>query len=610
MRHATLAHFVTLWFALALIPAVLAQAGKSSAASDSTEAQRFRKYLSEDWARWMTEYPEMATQIGYPGHDTRWTNDSPDGIQERIRHLQESLATLKQFDRGKLSAREQLNYGVYRELLETANEGLRYHDDPQPFRQVVPHNLAMPINQIEGIQQGAASVIAVMPRSNTRDYENILARLEALPSLVEQNLALLQNGLKLGLTPPKITLRDVPKQIDDLIPQDPAKSPLLRPFQEFPPSLGAQDRERILQKAIQTYSGSIVPAFHKLREYLAGTYIPACRENIAASALPEGATAYAFRVRWHTTTARTPQQIHEIGLAEVKRIRAEMDQVIASTGFKGTFAEFTEFLRTDARFYFADEESLVNAYRVIAKRADPELPRLFGKLPRLTYGVTPIPAFKAPSQTTAYYQEGSPSAGRPGEFFVNTYNLGARPKWEMEALSLHESVPGHHLQIALAQEIEDVPEFRKHIGYSAFVEGWGLYAEGLGTEMGFYKDPYSKFGQLTYEMWRAIRLVVDTGMHSMGWSREQALRFFRENSGKTDQDITVEIDRYIVWPGQALAYKTGQMKIRELRAEAERELGGKFDLRAFHDAVLAEGAVPLEILEARMKEWIARRKTP
>src|SRR5262249_11804376 len=263
-----------------------------------------------------------------------------------------------------------------------------------------------------------------------------------------------------------------------------------------------------------------------------------------------------------------------------------------------------KFLRTDPRFYFTEEASLVTAYRDIAKRADPELARLFGKLPRLPYGVTPIPAFKAPTETTAYYEAGSPAAGRPGFYYVNTYDLKSRPKWEMEALTLHEAVPGHHLQIALAQELEGMPDFRKHVGYTAFVEGWGLYSESLGEEMGFYSDPYAKFGQLTYEMWRAIRLVVDTGMHTMGWSREQAIQFFLENSSKTEHDITVEVDRYIVWPGQALAYKIGQLKLQELRAHARRELGARFRIRAFHDVLHAEGAQPLDVLERRMKVWV------
>jgi len=326
------------------------------------------------------------------------------------------------------------------------------------------------------------------------------------------------------------------------------------------------------------------------------------------SALPDGAAWYALRVRQYTTTSLTPAAIHQLGLSEVKRIRAQMDSVIASTGFTGSFAEFSRFLRTDPRFFFTDSASLVQGYRDIAKRVDPGLIRLFGRLPRLPYGVTTIPSYTARSQTTAYYQPGSPDAGRPGWYYVNTYDLKSRPKWEMEALSLHEAVPGHHLQIALSQEMTAVPEFRRYGGYTAFVEGWGLYAESLGPELGLYEDPYFKFGQLTYEMWRAVRLVIDTGIHSMGWSRQQAIDFFKENAPKAEQDITVEVDRYIVWPGQALAYKIGQLKIRELRDSAASALGSKFDVRAFHDAVLENGALPLDLLEARIREWVAARK--
>jgi uncharacterized protein (DUF885 family) len=285
-----------------------------------------------------------------------------------------------------------------------------------------------------------------------------------------------------------------------------------------------------------------------------------------------------------------------------------MEAVIAQTGFKGSFEEFSKFLRTDARFYYSDAESLLRGYRDIAKRADPELARLFGKLPRSPYGVKAIPDYSAKSQTTAYYEEGSLAAGRPAWFFANTYALNSRPKWEMEPLTLHEAVPGHHLQLSLAQEMEDAPEFRRFGGYTAFVEGWGLYAESLGSEMGFYNDPYSKYGQLTYEMWRAIRLVLDTGIHSMGWGRQQAIDFFLSNSSKTPHDITVEVDRYIVSPGQALAYKIGELKLKELRAYATKELGPNFDLRKFHDQVLDTGALPLDLLEARIKEWVARSR--
>jgi uncharacterized protein (DUF885 family) len=575
----------------------LSNASDGESSAQAQEVKKFRAFLDEDWKRTMVEQPEAATWLGFPGQNRRWSDNSPKGIELRKKHLRESISTLKTIRREELPEAEKLNYDLYRLSLSEAEEGLQYGDDAGGG------SLWMPLNQREGIQQGAAETLAVMPHETVADYEDMLARLEALPSAVEQTLGLLQDGLKRGYTPPKITLRDVPKQLADLTPDDPMASALLQPFTTFPLGVPDVERARLIDRAKSLYNGSVAPSFHKLHDYLAGTYIPACRESIAASALPNGAANYAFRIRVQTTTNLTSQQIHEIGLAEVKRIHAEMEKVIASAGFKGSFHDFTEFLRTDVRFFYDKPDELVNAYRIIAKKIDPELAHLFGKLPRLPYGVCVIPDFKAPSQTTAYYQDGAPSAGRPGCYFVNTYKLDARPKWEMEALTLHESVPGHHLQISLAQELADVPEFRRHAGYTAFVEGWALYGESLGEELGMYKDPYSKFGQLSYEMWRAIRLVVDTGMHSMGWTREQAIQFFKDNTGKTDQDITVEVDRYIVWPGQALAYKLGQLKIRELRMEAEKKLGAKFDVRKFHDAVLEEGAVPLSVLEAHMKRW-------
>jgi len=599
---------------LAIAPAVLVspvatlgQISSNREGMKSEAAVELGAFLEEDWKRWMEEYPELATAVGYLGQNRRWTDDSPAGVAALEKHLHQGLAGLKKINRAALPTGEQLNFDLYEELLETTIEGLKYGDDPMPFRGVVPGNRWMPIDQM-GSPARVADLFAIMPHEKVSDYEDILARMETLHTPLEQAIWWMQEGLKRGYSPPKITLRDVPKQIADVTPADPMKSALLQPFQEFPPGIGAVDRERLTERAKQIYASSMAPAFQKMYDYLVNTYIPACRESIAATALPDGAAAYAYHIRWETTVNLTPLRIHELGLAEVKRIHGEMDKVIQSAGFKGSFHEFTEFLRTDPRFYYDKPEDLVNGYRIIAKKIDPGLALEFGKLPRLPYGVKPVPDYDAPSQTTGYYEPGSPEAHRPGYFNVNTYKLEARPKWEMEALSLHESVPGHHLQFALAQEQENVPEFRRQIGYSAFVEGWALYCEGLGENLGLYKDPYSKFGQLTYEMWRAVRLVVDTGMHSMGWTRQQSIDYFRENTGKTDQDITVEVDRYIVWPGQALAYKLGQLKIRELRGRAEKELGSRFDVRAFHDAVLEQGAVPLSFLETHMDTWIAAQK--
>jgi prolyl oligopeptidase len=350
----------------------------------------------------------------------------------------------------------------------------------------------------------------------------------------------------------------------------------------------------------------VYPAYRDLLKYLEQTYLGEARETIGQSAMPNGKKWYAYNARYHTTTDLTPKEIHEIGLAEVARIRGEMEKIIRDLGFDGSFTEFAEFLRTDPQFYFDTQEEFLAAYRAICKRADPELVRLFGRLPRLPYGVKPVPDYMDMSAPTAYYEPGSLAAGRPGAFFANTYDLATRPGWEMEVLSLHEAVPGHHLQIALAQELEGTHDLLKYNFYTAFVEGWGLYAESLGGEMGFYQSPYSKFGRLTYEIWRAIRLVVDTGIHALGWSREQAIDFFKQNAPKTEHDIVVEVDRYIVWPGQALAYKIGELKIQELREHAQRRLGSTFDVRSFHDQVLLRGAMPLDVLEQRIHDWVER----
>jgi uncharacterized protein (DUF885 family) len=400
----------------------------------------------------------------------------------------------------------------------------------------------------------------------------------------------------------------VPQQVKNQLVDDPLKSPLLQPFTRFPKEISAEDQARLRDDAMAAYRNVVKPAYERLHVFLVESYLPGCRESISMSALPNGQAWYAFRVKDSTTTSLSPKEIHDIGQSEVKRIRAEMEAVITKTGFKGSFREFLDFLRTDKQFFYDTGPQLLAGYRDISKRIDAELPRLFGKLPRLPYGVMPVPSYAEKSQTTAYYMPGAHKVGRPGTFFANTYALNTRPKWEMEALTVHEAVPGHHLQIALAHEMENMPEFRKHAGYTAFVEGWGLYSESLGEELGLYQDPYSKFGQLTYEMWRAVRLVVDTGMHSMGWTRQQAIDFFKQNTGKTEHDITVEVDRYIVWPGQALAYKIGQLKMKELRALATKELGEQFDIRAFHDELLGNGALPLDVLESHMKEWLAEQR--
>jgi len=576
----------------------------ASSSSEGPSAVGFRAFLDHDWKAWLEEAPEVATSVGYPEFNDRWTDDSPAGIARRRHHLAESLAHLDRFDRNGLPPADQLSFDLYRELFVTAEEGLQFGNAPYPFQFGLPQNLRMPLTQLDGVQRAAASISDIQRLDSARDYEDLLARFAAYPAAVDQNIELLRAGLAAGFSPPRVTLDGLLDQVRAQGTSDPMASPILKPFREFPPGVSAADRELLSGRAVQVYGEAVLPALDRLRDYLETSYLPHCRSTIAAAALPNGREYYAYLVRWVTTTGLSPQQVHEIGLGEVRRIRAQMEALIRSTGFSGTFQEFNEHLRTDPKFYFDSPDALVDAYRALAKRIDPGLGRLFGRLPRSTYGVLPVPDFSAPTSPTAYYISGAPASGRPGFFYTNTYKIASRPRWEMEALTLHEAVPGHHLQISVAQELEGLPDFRRETGPTAFIEGWGLYAESLGEELGLYRDPYSKFGQLTFDMWRSIRLVVDTGMHALGWSRDQALQTFRENTGKSDQDIRVEVDRYIVWPGQALAYKIGQLKIRELRTRAEQRLGDRFDVRQFHDVVLGEGAVPLDQLTRQVERWV------
>ncbi len=559
------------------------------------DARRLRRLLDLRWRQVMTDSPETATYVGFPGQNDRWTDLSLPAIQRRKEQLREPLRVLTSIDRARLGPAERLDYDLFRRALEQALEGTRF---PEEY---------LPVTQLSGAQQDLAQIIGLSPAANAADYEQLLARIRRVPAVVDQQIGLMREGLAKGITPPAVTLRDIPGQVEAQVVADPFTSPLLRPFAKFPVSVAAADRERLPRAAAEAYAAEVRPAFERLHAFLTDSYLPRARTSLSMGALPDGEAWYAFRARAFTTTNLTPRQIHELGLSEVKRIRGQMDSVIASVGFRGSFAEFIRFLRTDPRFFHPDSATLIQSTRELMKRVDPELLRVFGKLPRTPYGVVPMPAYAAKSQTTAYYEPGSYRAGRPGNYFVNWYDLKSRPKWEMEALSLHEAVPGHHLQLALADEMENVPEFRKYANVTAFVEGWGLYSESLGPELGMYRDPYSKFGQLTYEMWRAVRLVIDTGIHAFGWSREQAIDYLKTNTAKTEHDIEVEVDRYIVNPGQALAYKIGELKLKELRAYAAAELGGRFELRAFHDQVLGSGALPLDILDAETRRWVQAR---
>jgi uncharacterized protein (DUF885 family) len=587
---------------IVLSPWIQAQAPAPPPAADTT--RRLRAFLDADWKYWVSEYPENATSYGYPGENDRWTDYSPLAIARRNQHLRQSLAQLEAIPRAALPAGEQLNYDLYHEELQTTIDGLAYHGDAFPLASEAFASLYMPIDQMGGVQQSIPATIAQMPFERESDYRDLVARLNGVPAAIDQTIALMKQGLAAGYTPPKIIMRDVAKQVDAQIASDPMASPLLDALKHFPGGVPPADRQQLTDQAKAAYTQKVAPAFTRLRDFLANTYIPACRDSVSAAALPDGANYYKYLVRLETTSAMTPEQIHQVGLTQVKQLRAQMDDVIDSTGFKGNFADFVKFLNTDKQFTYPSSDDMLFHFRALAKEVDPQLAGLFGLLPRLPYGVKEVPAAIAPSQTTAYYQPGSPIADRPGYLFVNTYDLPSRPSWAVEDLILHESVPGHHLQISIAQEMPGVPEFRKQLGYTAFIEGWALYAETLGPDVGFYSDPYSKFGYLSAQMWRAVRLVVDTGIHSEGWTRDQAIQYFEENTGQPHLNSVVEIDRYIAWPGQALAYKIGQLKILELRHAAEQKLGDRFDVRKFHDTVLDQGALPLDILEKQVNAWI------
>ena len=557
-----------------------------------SDADRLHQLFELDWEYSMATYPEWATWEGRYERNGEWTDNSLEAIERREKEDEWSWQVLKSIDRNALDEQDRLNYDLYLQQVERELEGRKF---PGKY---------MPVNQLGGIHQRVPQLFKVMPKRNAEDFRDILSRMKGLPTVVDNTILLMRKGLDMGVTPPKITLRDIPGQIKSLLTDDPTESPVYAVFREMPASIPEREQMKLQEEAVRLYREQVAPAFWRLHDFLVNHYIPGARESVGLGSLPGGKEWYAHRVQGYTTTDLAPKEIFDIGQREVKRIRAEMEKVAQSSGYGGSLKEFEEFLRTDPQFYHTSPEALLAGYRDICKRADPELASLFRTLPRMPYGVIPVPSYSEKSQTTAYYMGGSYETGRPGYFYANTYDLKSRPKWEMEALALHEAVPGHHLQISLAQELDELPRWRQDAGYTAFVEGWGLYAESLGEQMGFYREPSSKYGQLSYEMWRAIRLVVDVGIHELGWSRQQAIDFFAANSGKPLHDIEVEIDRYIVWPGQALAYKIGELKIKELRAFAERELGSGFDVRLFHDELLNAGALPLDVLEKKIRDWV------
>jgi uncharacterized protein (DUF885 family) len=567
----------------------------ATAAARSPTSQALHAFFAEEWERDLRESPETATYQGDTRFNDRWTDSSREAIAARAAADRAALDRLRRIDRAVLSPADQLHYDSYEWLLRHAVERQAFREHLQP----ISHRRSV---------QTADTIAELMPFTNAAHYRQWLARMAALPAVVEQTIVLMREGLAAGQTPPRVLMDRVPAQIAAQVVDDPARSPFYRPFLRLPSSIDAAERSALQAEAQAVVRDKLVPAYRRLAQVFNDEYLPRTRTTVAVSALPNGRAYYDFLARYYTSTSLGADQIHDIGLREVARLRVAMEALKNETGFRGALAEFFTFLRTDARFFHRTPQALLDGYRAIAKRIDPELPKISRLLPRLPYGVRAIPANLAPDTTTAYYMPGALDGSRPGWYAVNLYKPETRPTWEMLPLSLHEAVPGHHFQFARGLELPDAPAFRRTAYFVAYGEGWGLYAEQLGHDMGLYDDPYDRFGQLTYEMWRAVRLVVDTGLHARGWTREQALAYFRDNVAKTEQDIVNEVDRYIDNPGQALAYKIGELKILELRRRAQAALGPRYDLRDFNDAVLATGSVPLPALEAHIERWLAAQQ--
>ncbi|MGY6532734.1 DUF885 domain-containing protein [Glycocaulis sp.] len=525
-----------------------------------------------------------------------WRDVSPEGVTQYDEDMARFYARLQTISLDGLDQTERASFAVLEYLLRSAVELPR------------AQSMLMPFLNDSGFHTEAEYAAMGVRVRNAAEAEAWIDRLSALPDWLDMHIGWMEQAIEEGWTQPRIIVPGVISQIAAQIREDPEESTFFMPLANLPSSLSADEREGLQARGRAAILEEVNPALERLKDWFETVYLPAARESIGISEVPDGRAYYRALVRYHTTLDVTPEEIHQTGLAEVTRVRAEMDEVIARTGFEGSFAEFTHYLRTDPRFYAQSEMELMMRASYLAKLADDAMPALFNHLPRLPYGVRPVPAALAPTYTTGRYWAGDAASGRAGAYLVNTYALDQRPLYELPALTLHEAVPGHHHQIAIAQELEDLPDFRRQTYITAFGEGWGLYSEFLGLDMGFYEDPYEDFGRLSYEMWRACRLVVDTGIHYFGWTREEAEACFLENSALSPLNITNEVLRYISWPGQALAYKTGEIMLRRLRAKGEERLGEDFDLADFHDTILEEGALPLSYLEAKLEAWITERE--
>jgi len=574
------------FYALVIVISGIAETAAGSAADE------FSSLVDDIWQFDMEQSPLYATSVGDHRYNDRLPLVSSANRAQRNAAKNAFLDRLDKIARDDLSANDRNSYDI---LHRQIKDSLAEFEFGSYF---------MPITQRSGFHISFPELPKDVPLNTLSDYENYIARLNGFGEYADGHIGLMRDGIGADRILPAIALEGWEQSVDAQITEDPESNLLFEPFQEFPAGIPEGEHERLQAAAREAISTSVVPAYRRFREFMAQEYVPRARDSVGISAIPGGREFYRHRVRKFTTLDLTPEEVHQTGLAEVERIRNEMDEIIHQVGFEGDFADFTKHLREDPKFYADSKEALLKDVSLVLKQVDGQLPILFGRLPRMPYGLREVPEYIAPRTTAAYYQRPTGDGSKAGFFYMNTYNLKSRPLYTIEALSLHEAVPGHHLQIALQQEIEALPNFRRYSGFTAFSEGWALYAERLGLELGFYEDPYSDFGRLTMEIWRACRLVVDTGIHYMGWTRQQAIDYLHSNSALSLHNIRAEVDRYITWPGQALAYKIGELKIRELRQQAEATLGEQFDVRAFHDVVLGGGAVPLDVLEANVDAWV------
>ena len=555
--------------------------------------EELHQLFDESWAFQLEEDPLYATNVGVHDYNDRLPSETEEDYQRRLNKEREFLNRLEEIPREELSRQDQISYDIFEQL--TTDRIAEYEFE----------SYHIPITNRAGFHISFPELGDRVPLNDVEDYENYISRLQQFEQYAGDHINLMQAGIERGWVLPDPSLDGIQDALEPHIVENPEESMLFEAFEDFPDRISDQERDRLTEEGKSAIVESVVPGYQNFLDFIEQEYIPAARENIAIASVPDGEAYYEHRVRHYTTLDLTPEEVHQTGVEEVERIREEMYEVIEESDYEGSFEEYVDFLRNDPQFYADSEEELMKEASYFLKKMDGQLPRYFDTLPRMPYGLREVPSYIAPRTTTAYYRRPAGDGTEAGFYYLNTYDLPSRPLYEIEALSFHEAVPGHHLQLALQQELEDIPDFRRHAGFTVFVEGWALYAERLALEMGFYEDPHSNFGRLSYEMWRALRLVVDTGMHYMDWTRQEAIDYMAENSALTMHNIRSEVDRYISWPGQALAYKTGELKIRELRDEAEEQLAGDFDIREFHDVVLENGSITLDILEDNINQFIS-----